>query len=114
VAQSILLVYNNQLALESIRQLAQEHGIDVYFASAPVYEGLYNQAAFQEHLAGVQAMLHGYTADSPCLHQVSEVKTFPAEVMQTVDHLTDPAAREYTRWLVEQILKIRGGESLCP
>jgi hypothetical protein len=75
----------------------------VYLFNSPLYEWLYNDPSFYayyEHALGEVARLG---RGSDYVHIFPMAKTFPAEQMQTVDHLILPAAQAYTAWIVEQM-----------
>jgi hypothetical protein len=97
----------NDMAMQEIGVLADSYGFEVYLVNSPVYQGLYDNAAYQIYLAGVQQKLAEFAADSSYVFHIPEIRTFPAELMQNPDHLILTGAVEYTHWLIEQIASFR-------
>lgn len=97
----------NQESLAKVKQLADEYGINIYIALGPQYEGMAADQNFREYLDTVMEHLSQFDAQSESIHFISDVKAFPANQMQTADHLIDSGAREYTKWLVEHIMMLR-------
>lgn len=94
----------NQRSLMHLRTLADQHQFDVYFAAAPLYEGLYEDRAFRRYFRQMQRSLADFAATSDRLHVIlNRPITFEPEDMQNVDHLKAPAAEVYTRRLAEAI-----------
>ena len=97
----------NDMSMQEIGVLADSYGFQVYLVNSPVYQGLYDHAAYQSYLAGVQDKLAEFDSDSSYVFHIAGVRTFPAEMMQNPDHLILTGAAEYTHWLVEQIQGFR-------
>ena len=97
----------NDMSMQEIGVLADSYGFQVYLVNSPVYQGLYDHAAYQSYLAGVQDKLAEFDSDSSYVFHIAGVRTFPAEMMQNPDHLILAGAAEYTHWLVEQIQGFR-------
>ena len=96
--------YVNDNAMQEIVELADRLGFTVYLANSPVYEGLYADPAYQAYFAGVFDKLAEFAGDSPNVHYLTAVRTFPAELMQNPDHLIVDGAEQYTLWLIGEIL----------
>jgi hypothetical protein len=95
---------DNQRALARIAALAEEHGFEVYLASAPVYEGLAASPDFQRYFAQVQEALATASGEGARVHLLfNPPMTFPASEMQNADHLVLEAASRYARELARQI-----------
>jgi hypothetical protein len=97
------LSYHNQLALDEIIRLSDQYQFTVYLVNSPVYERLFQENDFQVYLSGLYAALADYANRSPQVIFIPGAKTFPADQMQTPDHLIESAAEIYTRWLVNVI-----------
>lgn len=97
----------NDMAMQEIGVLADSYGFQVYLVNSPVYQGLYDNAAYQNYLAGVQLKLAEFDSDSAYVFHIPGVRAFPAELMQNPDHLILTGAAQYTHWLVEQIQSFR-------
>ncbi len=97
----------NDMAMQKIGVLADSYGFHVYLVNSPVYQGLYDDPAYQTYLAGVQQKLEEFDSDSSYVFHISSVNTFPAEMMQNPDHLILTGAVEYTHWLIDQIENFR-------
>jgi hypothetical protein len=97
----------NDMAMQEIGALADSYGFEVYLVNSPVYQGLYDNPAYQTYLAGVQQKLAEFASDRSYVLHIPAVRTFPAESMQTPDHLILTGAVEYTHWLIEQIIALR-------
>ena len=95
------------MAMQEIGVLADSYGFDIYLVNSPVYQGLYDNPAYQSYLSGVQQKLAEFASDSSYVYHIPAVRTFPAELMQTPDHLILTGAEEYTHWLIEQISLLR-------
>jgi hypothetical protein len=96
----------NQAAMDELVHLADEYDIKVYLALSPLYEGLATDPDFQSYLTEVQAYLMSVADQSDQVYYIPEIITFPVEQLEDVDHVTDPAAHEYTRRLSQEIQKI--------
>jgi hypothetical protein len=101
--------YPNQIAMEKIIELAERYRFNIYLLNGPVYEGLYQNAEFQEYLSGVQQQMDEFARQSEYVHHISTILTFPAGQMQSTDHLILSAAQVYTGKVVEEIIEIRQG-----
>jgi hypothetical protein len=99
--------HHNQLALDRIAELADQYGFEVYLANSPMHEMLYFDPNFQVYWQTVQAQLAPYAAQSAHLHYVEPVFTFPAEQLQTADHLIVSGAETFTRLLIAEIERMR-------
>ena len=97
----------NDMAMQEIGVLADSYGFQVYLVNSPVYQGLYEDAAYQNYLSGVQQKLAEFDSDSSYVFHIPQVRAFPAELMQNPDHLILTGAVEYTHWLIEQITSLR-------
>jgi hypothetical protein len=93
----------NDMAMQEIGVIADNYGFEVYLVNSPVYQGLYNNPAYQNYLNGLQQKLSEFDRDSAYVFHIPAVRTFPAELMQNPDHLILPGAEQYTHWLIEQI-----------
>ena len=93
----------NDMAMQEIGVLADSWGFEVYMVNSPVYQGLYDDPAYQTYLAGVQRKLAEFDSDYAYVFHIIAVRTFPAESMQNPDHLILTGAVEYTHWLIEQV-----------
>jgi hypothetical protein len=101
------LSYNNKVAMDKMVDLAEKHGINIYIANSPQYEGLFEDENYQRYFNKVRSMLIGYAEQSERVYYISEVKVFPAIKMQNADHLITSSANEYTNWLIDNVLNIR-------
>ena len=101
---------SNDQAMQEIVELADQYGIDIYLVNAPVYQGLYDDPAYQSYLNDVQNKLAEFASDSPYVYHIDAVRAFPAELMQTPDHLILPGSEAYTHWVIEQISLLRSQE----
>lgn len=98
---------DNQRSLARIARLADEHGFDVYLASAPVYDRLAEDPGFQRYLAQVQSALASASGEGSRVHLVfDQPMAFPASQMQNADHLVLDAANRYTEALAAKIRQI--------
>ncbi len=93
----------NRQAFGEIADLAEHYKVPVYLFNSPMYEGLYNAPAFRAYFDAAQSKVLLLAEEAYFANPIRDVMTFPAEQMQTVDHVTLPAAEAFTRWLAEQI-----------
>lgn len=93
----------NRAAVERLRALAERHRVPVYLVHAPVYEGLARSAPFQSHFRRMSDYFRAQAAGSEHLRYVPDLVTFPAEVMQNSDHVTLPAAMDYSMAVASRI-----------
>ncbi len=96
----------NQEALSRIITLAESHGIRVFFVNSPLYEGLFMEKGIQKYLADLQTILKKYTDDKRYVYYLGDVATFPSGQMESVDHVTDSAAKMYTMAIADKVTKI--------
>ncbi|MEB3358125.1 MAG: hypothetical protein VKK04_15460 [Synechococcales bacterium] len=100
----------NQRSLHRLRQLAETHGIEVYFASSPLYAGLYADPDLRAYYRQMYRWLEDFVASSDRLHLILEDPvTFEAHQMQNADHVTPAAAAIYTERLAVEILNNQSG-----
>lgn len=97
----------NEQALEQIRRLADEHQIDVYVVSSPMYAGMFRDRKIRRRLKEVETMLTQWTSTSPRLHFVRGIERFSANEMQNADHVLEAAAAQFTRRTARKISKLR-------
>jgi len=94
----------NRAALEKIRNLADEYQFDVYIANGPLYEGLYADSAFQAYYWQVWEAIYRIASTSEHLHYIlNPPMIFPADRMQSADHVTAAAAEQYTARITKEI-----------
>jgi hypothetical protein len=86
----------NRAALERIRVLADRHDMDVYLIHGPVYEGFVKEDAFQRYVGDMGDYLEELAMRSENVDYLPDLVTFPADQMQSSDHVIEPAARRYT------------------
>jgi hypothetical protein len=96
----------NVLALEWIRGLAEANKMEVFIANGPVYQDLFADSGFQIFYAKLRAAILDISARGKMHLLLDPPKTFPIEVMQSVDHLISTAAEEYTIQIIEGIKAI--------
>lgn len=98
------LAEENRRALEAIAAIAKAHGIVVYLAGGPVYEGLVEEPVFETYGRQLRAGLRDFAGMNPPLRFLDTGPlAFPAEEMTNADHLIDRAARRYTETLAQAI-----------
>jgi hypothetical protein len=97
----------NIVAVDHITALAEQHGINVYIVTGPLYEDLYEDRIFQEYFAKVQAWWSEAAGRSEYVHYVTSVSTFPSDEMEEVDHATHLAAEQYTENVSSEIMKLQ-------
>jgi hypothetical protein len=93
----------NRAAVSEIVRHADELGFDLYFVNSPLHEDLSRYPDFQIYLNDLFTSLEEVAQGSPNVHLIREVRGYSEEQLQTVDHLIDPGAEDYTRWLVETV-----------
>ncbi len=94
----------NHLALARLRELAEQHGFEVYMVDSPVYDRLHVSVEFQAYFRQVRQMLADFAAMSPRIHYLEGVpRVFPADRMVNADHLVHTASMEYTQRVVDAI-----------
>jgi len=94
----------NRMALEYIRDLAEKHQFDVFIANGPLYDELYADSAFQAYYDKVRETITAITSASARMHYILDPPmTFTEEDMQSADHTTAAAARDYTAHIIEEI-----------
>jgi len=102
----------NLEALDTIVELADEHGFEVYIANGPLWDTLVADAAFQRYNAEVQAALAVYANRRPSVHHIDGVMTFDVHAMTgTVDHVRPEPAIAYSRDLARRIAMLRAGRA---
>ncbi|HEX9926601.1 MAG TPA: hypothetical protein VGD99_28400 [Anaerolineae bacterium] len=97
----------NIVAVDHIAALAEQHGINVYIVTGPLYEDLYKDEVFQERFAQIQAWWSEAAGRSEYVHYVTSVSTFPSDEMEEVDHATHLAAEQYTENVSSEIMKLQ-------
>lgn len=99
----------NRAALDALLECCRRSGTEVFLAPAPVYDGLAATDEFKAATADANTYFRSVAGRHANFHLLAEQpKTFPAEVMQSCDHLaTSAAVAEYTSW-VEGLLRAAG------
>jgi hypothetical protein len=93
----------NARALSGMAQLAAEHHVDLVFAPAPMFEGLYRDPRMVARLAEIERWIRANVGARARVIP-GPPATFAAERMENVDHVIDEAATEYTTWLGRAVL----------
>lgn len=94
----------NRAALRLIAQLAEANDFDLCLAPGPIYDSLASDSAFLVYFAAVRDTLAAVTASSPHTRfLLTAPVTFPAERMQSADHVVGSAAAEFTSRLAERM-----------
>ena len=98
----------NREALGRLRELAERYDFTLYLITSPLYEGLYRDATFAQHLDDLSGEIEGLLEPSPRVHVLlRQPVTFPATRMENSNHLTTEAAREYTRILAATLRSLQ-------
>ena len=97
----------NIVAIDHITMLANQHGINVYIFTGPLYEGFYENEVFQERFSEIQAWWSTATGGSEYVHYMTSVSTFPSDQMEEVDHATHAGAEIYTENISLEIMKLK-------
>lgn len=101
----------NAEALGRVRELADEHGFDVWIAPGPLWEGAWKEKSFVRYFESVMDELAGFAATSARMHVLfREPMTFPEGQMENADHLVAKAAVKYTERLIEAYRAASGQE----
>jgi len=94
----------NRAALRLIVQLAEANDFDLCLVPGPIYDSLASDSAFLVYFAAVRDTLAAVTASSPHTRfLLTAPVTFPAERMQSADHIVGSAAAEFTSRLAERM-----------
>lgn len=97
-----------RIALETIRDLADQYDFPVYFAPSPLVQDLAQNPLFAAHYGAFRDTMTDFCATSPNLHFVlNRPVTFPIGWMQLADHVVAAGAREYTAELMQDVLALR-------
>ena len=103
----------NREALDFLSALAQRHHFDVYVSHSPLYEGLWANARFRQYHDRLDDALLAIAASRPRLRIIpGPPRTFPADRMTNVDHLTEEGARSITESLAAEIATRRDGRAM--
>jgi hypothetical protein len=91
-------------ALRHMVTLAERHTFQLYLVNSPIYHGLYENDAFRSYLLMLERQLLEVLGRTPRAHYIFPIPVrFGADEMQNADHLTETAARVFTRRLVEAV-----------
>lgn len=98
----------NRKALEYIRDLAERQHFDVFIANGPLYQGLYDDSAFQAYYQEVREAIIPVVSSSDRMHFILDPPmAFPIEQMQSADHITAAAALDFTARIIDEIAAIQ-------
>lgn len=86
----------NADGLSAIKELAEQHNLDVYLLHAPVAADIANTELFKRYFQVIDDYLQEATADSSNVHHVLGIASFPSEMMESADHVLVPAAERFT------------------
>lgn len=96
----------NHKALVALDEIARRHHLEVTIALAPMVDELWAKPTMQQHLRGLrQSIRRMLGAGSPVRVLDGKPATFPATQMENVDHVVGDAARRYTEWLAQQLMR---------
>jgi hypothetical protein len=100
----------NQGCLLRVRQLAEARGLDVFIASAPLFEGLTRAPQLQRANAELQAGIEAIAGHPGGRVRVilRDPPAMPIERLQNVDHVTREGAILYSEELARAVLAARG------
>jgi hypothetical protein len=101
----------NRASLARIRELAEDRGVPVYIASAPLFSWLTQAPAFQAFQAEIMAALDEAAGTSGRVRVVlRDPPPMPIELLQNVDHVTREGAIVYSEELARAVLAERANE----
>ncbi|MUG96745.1 hypothetical protein F7734_32165 [Scytonema sp. UIC 10036] len=98
---------HNRLAIDKMIDLAEKFNVDIYLASSPIYQELYENEQFQAYFNQVQKTLNVYAEKSPRMHQIQKPITFAKEQMENADHVIYDSAKVYTEQLLTEIVSLQ-------
>jgi hypothetical protein len=110
--RAYVITLENRVAATRICELAQTHGFDVYYAFTPLYEAALSDSLVLADCREELRILRGLETRYSRFHVLGGLP--PAEKlerMQYLDHVTLPAARDFTRSLVHQLKMRREGSA---
>lgn len=103
----------NREALRRMVQLAEANDFNLCLAPGPIYDSLASDSAFQAYFAAVRGTLAAVTASSARTHfLLTAPATFPAERMQSADHVVWSGAAEFTSHLADRMRSLCMGDDL--
>jgi hypothetical protein len=105
----------NMAALAELRRISEQHDIEVFLTTSPIFEGLLTDEVFLAYIHQMQNQLSMWSESGERLHYLPEIVTFRKTAMQSADHLVAEAADVYTRRvaaLVRQVIHGKGCATL--
>ena len=95
----------NKRAIEEIAKLAENYSFNLFIATGPISEKLFNDAGFQRYYTKVQTFLSKLARASTNTEFILKTPvTFPKEQMQSIDHIINAAVPTYTGRLIEAMV----------
>ncbi|MFK7932469.1 MAG: hypothetical protein AB8G22_03110 [Saprospiraceae bacterium] len=92
----------NETALTALAQSAKENGIQIFFAHAPYYEGLYQNEDFRTYFQQAEQYLQTFCKKNNWAY-LADIQTFKAEEMENADHITAATAETFTEGILQQL-----------
>jgi hypothetical protein len=93
----------NAHAFRNLLGLAAKHGIQVYVLQSPIYDGLYSSSVYSRFMSTYLEELEQIVRPYKNVHVIDASCTFPANQMESVEHLVGKSADIYTEFVVSQI-----------
>lgn len=102
--EDFILSPTNQLAINELVKLANEHDMNVFIANSPIHEDLVGQEAFTNYFENVSRLLVNLDQSSPNIHYVlRHTPSYDSSVMENVDHVTIEGANLFSSELFDEI-----------
>ena len=103
---------DNRAALRRYAELSKRHDFPIFLFNSPLYEKLWNYPEFQAYFSLIPEDLAEIVADSPRFHcLVDHPMVFSGDMLQSVDHIIEPAAGPFTDRIARRIQETLTHES---
>lgn len=97
----------NLAGLNSIRNMAERYGFNVFIANSPVNSELFSDEYFRNYFFSVNDYLKGFAKKSDRIYYINNFSVFPANQMISSDHIITSASSKYSRDISKEIKKAR-------
>jgi hypothetical protein len=88
----------------AMRALAEQYGFEVYLVNAPIVADVASTLLFDRYFQQLDSDLRGLVGDSEHMHYIDGQMQLPQEMMESVDHVLESGAHEFTLDMIIPLL----------
>lgn len=93
----------NTKAFNELLEITQKHGINLYVIQSPLFDELNYAPEYQNYMRDYEWVISSLSWSYANVYISTNVCTFPAEQLESVEHVVGDAAEVYTDFVIAQI-----------